>query len=296
MQFFKKRRPKIIFIAILVSLTIAILVYLPVHNKNHEIGNLQPESDIGNKPHDSYDNFTVDRISIVKHEDHRIVFSLFADKVIHRKRASKLFVYQNLKELYMSGVKIDIYHYNSASTGKEKKVVIPVDDIGSVRMSLGKPTTTMEEYLAGNTDIDLDLLTRILVADLSINIYLPYNKKVSITSKSGRVDANFENIIFGGLVKVTASDGKELYAPQAIWSKKFNGMYFPEGYTIRNNYQRGKAFFTLNREGKFLWVSRISEIDYTDPIEEKETALYTDLFKKMPAHLRFMFGIGIPQN
>jgi len=39
------------------------------------------------------------KISIVKKEDNRILFSLSADMIIHRKRISKIFVYQNLKEI-----------------------------------------------------------------------------------------------------------------------------------------------------------------------------------------------------
>lgn len=104
----------------------------------------------------------VDKISIVEQEDNRILFSISADKVIHRKRISRLFVYQNLKEIYMSGVKIDIYPYNTASISKHKDIAILLDDISRSFTSLGKPPTSMEECLAGNSDIDLDLLTRIL--------------------------------------------------------------------------------------------------------------------------------------
>ena len=269
---------------------IAIFVYSPVHNKESPGSNLQPDIDIRDKPEGHYDNFRVDKISIMKRQDNRILFSLSADKVIHRKRISKLFVYQNLKEIYMSGIKIDFYPYNNISI-RHKNIAIPVDDIGSIFTSLGKPSTSIEEYLAGNADIDLDLLSRLLLEDLSINIHLPDNKNIVLTAKSTRINIDLENIVLEGHVKVITSDGKELLASQAVWSRKFNGIYLPDGHTLQNEQRKGKAFFAITTKGKFSRVWKCPNIEYVDLLEEREKDLYAHLSKKMPAYARFMFGM-----
>ena len=196
----------------------------------------------------------------------------------------------------MSGARLDIYPYNIRSINNHKNITIPVNDIGSSFTSLGKPSTPIEEYLAGNADIDLDLLTRLLLENLSINIHLPDNKKIVLAAKIGRINVDLENIVLEGPVKVIASDGKELYASEAVWSKKFNGIYLPGGYTLQNEQHRGKAFFAMNQKGELSRVFRIPEIKYADLIEEKEKVLYANLSKKMPAYARFMFGMGTPRK
>ncbi len=279
----ENRWSNFIFIAFLLLLTLAIFVYYP--NKKTKSYDINSENNL----EEQADDFRVDNISIVRYEDNRKLFSLSADKVIHRKRISKLFVYQNLKEIYMSGVKIDIYSGNSASN--KKHIAIPVDDIGRSFTSLGKPSTSMEEYLSGNLDIDLDLLTRTLIEDLSINVYISQNKKISFIAKGARINVDFENLILEGPVKIIASDGKELTSSLAVWSGKFNGIYLPEGYMMGDFYLKRKAFFTLTRKGEFSKISVIPKIRYNDVIEEKEKIFYARLFGKMPAYMRVMFGL-----
>lgn len=131
---------------------------------------------------------------------------------------------------------------------------------------------------------------------MSINIHLPDNRKVVLAAKIARINVDLENIVLEGPVKVIASDGKELYASEAVWSKKFNGIYLPGGYTLQNEQHRGKAFFAMNQKGELLRVFRIPEIKYADLIEEKEKILYANLSKKMPAYARFMFGMGMPRK
>src|SRR4030042_7008855 len=108
MFYYQNRWVNFIFIAFLLLLTLAVFAYYP--DKKSESDDINPE----NNPEEQADDFRADNISIVKYEDNRKLFSLSADKIIHRKRISRLFVYQNLKEIYMSGVKIDIYSGNSA--------------------------------------------------------------------------------------------------------------------------------------------------------------------------------------
>jgi hypothetical protein len=296
MQYLKDRWLKIIFIAFPLLLIMVIFLYSSIHNEKPKGDNLQPNISLRDKPEGHYDNFRVNKISIVTKEENRILFSLSADMIIHRKRISKLFVYQNLKEICMSGVMIDIYPYNMHSINKHKNIAIPIDDIGSSFTSLGKPSTPIEEYLAGNADTDLDLLTRLLLEDLSINIHLPDNKKIVLAARSARINVDLENIVLEGPVKVITSDGKELYASEAVWSKKFNGIYLPDGYALQNEQHKGKAFFAINTKGEFSRIWKCPNIEYVDPLEEREKAFYANLSKKMPASVRFMFGMGIPRK
>lgn len=288
MRYFRNTRFKTLFIAFPLLMVITIFAFLPIYIGKH--GDVNTDFDI-NKTEEDYDKFRLDKISVVKRENARVFFYIFADKVIHRKRISRLFVYQNLKEIYMSGVKIDFYLYDNTSKNNHESITIPVVDIGSSFTSFGNPSTPMKDYFTGNADINSDLLTRILFDGLSINIYLPNRKKISLTGKSARLSINFENIVFEGSAKIVASDGKELIASQAVWSKKFNGLYLPDGYKLRNHYTKKEAFFTIDREGRFSKVSQIPKIDYADSIEDKEKVFYASLSKKMSAYVKFMLGI-----
>jgi hypothetical protein len=297
MQYLNNRFLRTIFLAILLLLIIAIFVYFPFCKKNKSDIPIQNISNRYNpdNPEEFYDNFKINNISIERRENNRVLFILSADKVIHRKRISKIFVYQNLKEIFMSGVRIDFYPYDKTHANEYKNIVIPISDIADSFISLGKPPASREDYLEGNSDVNLDLLTRIFLEDLSFNIHLPSGRMFSISTKVARINPDFENIVLGGPTSIVSPDGKNLHTLEVVWSKKYNGFYFPGGYTLQNKEYKKRTFFTMNAKGKFSEVSPIPEIDYTDIIEEKEKVLYTYLSKKMPPHLRLMFGMtGLP--
>ena len=287
MRYLKNRWRKTLFIALPLLLTAVFVSSSVILTKNSKSSNLKPQ--IGTR---YYDNFAADKIHIVKRgEDNRLLFSISADKVVHRKRISRLFVYQNLKEIYMKVVKIDFYPHDNVSINKNENIAIPVNDIGGSFISLGKPPTPIEDYLAGRVDVKLDLLTRLLFEDLSINIHLPNSKKISLAARSAHINTDFKNIIMEGAVRIIASDGKELIAPEAVWSKKFNGVYLPDGYILPDGFHQRKAFFVINQNGKFLRMSGTPDITYTDFIDEKENVLYAYLYQKMPAYARPMSGM-----
>jgi hypothetical protein len=294
MQHLNNRFLRIIFLGIPLLLIIAVFVNFPLHNEKSKTD--IPIQNVSNRynpdnPEEFYDNFKIENISIERRENNRVLFTLSADKVIHRKRISRIFVYQNLKEIFMAGVRIDFYPYYKTQIDKYKNIAIPVADIVNSFTSLGKPPTSREDYLSGNSDINLDLLTRILLEDLSFNLHLPSEKMFFITTKLARINPDFENIVLGGPVSIVSPDGKELHTLEAVWSKKYNGFYFPKGYTLQKTEYKKRTFITLNAKGKFSEVSPIPEIQYTDVIEEREKTLYAYMSKKMPAHLKLMFGM-----
>jgi len=290
MKYFNQRFHWIIFIALPLLLVIAIFLCSHRYNNIPQSNLSQPDIAILSNPEGYYDNFKVEKISIVKRKDNRLFFSLSADKVLHRKRISKFFVYQNLKEIFLSGVQIDFYPYNMASL-KNKNILIPLDDLGSSFTTLGKPSTPIEDYLAGNADIDLDLLSRILLENLSLSVFLSPDKKFSITAKEARINTDLENLALEGPITIADSDGKEMHASEAVWSKKFNGIYLPGWYILNNKQHKGKAFFAINTKGKFSKVLKTPDMECVDFIEEREKALYACLSKNMPPYLRLMFGI-----
>jgi len=290
MKYLKPTWVRITLVALPLLIIIAIFLHSSNHNEIPQSNISQPDITMLDGSGVSYDNFKVENISIARRKDNRLFFSFSADKVIHRKRISKFFVYHNLKEIELSGIKIDFYPYKKASL-KNKNILIPLDDIGSSFASLGKPSTPMEDYLAGDSDIDLDLLSRILFQNMSLNIFLAPQKKFSITAKLGLINTDFENIVLEGPVTVTDSDNKKLLAARSVWSNKFNGLYLPDGYTLENKGHKGKTFFAITKNGKFLKIRKCPNIVYTDFVEEREKVLYAYLSKKMPAHLRLMFGL-----
>jgi hypothetical protein len=191
----------------------------------------------------------------------------------------------------MAGVRIDFYPYDKTPANKYKNIVIPVSDIADSFVSFGKPPASREDYLEGNSDVNLDLLTRIFIEDLLFNIHLPSGRMFSISAKVARINPDYENIVLGGPVSIVSPYGKNLHTLEVVWSKKYNGFYFPSGYSLVNKEYKKRTFFTLNAKGKFSEVFPIPEINYTDIIEEKEKVLYTYLSPKMPPHIRFMFGM-----
>jgi hypothetical protein len=293
MQYSKNRFLRTLLIAISLLLIIAVFFYFPFCKKNKSYVPIQNISNRYNpdNPDEFYDNFKINNVSIERRENNRVLFILSAEKVIHRKRISKIFVYQNLKEIFMTGVRIDFYPYDKTPSNEYKNIAIPVSDIADSFISLGKPLTSREDYLEGNSDVNLDLLTRIFLEDLSFNIHLPSGRMFYISTKVARINPDFENIVLGGPTSIVSPDGKNLHTLEVVWSKKYNGFYFPGGYTLQNKEYKKRTFFTLNAQGKFSEVSPIPEIDYTDIIEEKEKVFYTYLSKKMPPHLRLMLGM-----
>lgn len=234
---------------------------------------------------DSYDNFHLESFSITRKDHNKVLFKFAADEIIHRKRRTKVFVYQNLKEINLSKVRIDIYPPNP-----EQNIML-FENISSSIASIGKPGISASEYLAGSSDPDLDLLTRLLIEDITINIHLPKNKSLSLLASHAKINADFDNVVLHGEVKLTASDRTFLRSPLAVYSKKHNGIYLPDGYTFKNNYYKKKAFVKISEKGEILRQTKIPLIEYTDPIEEKEKIFYAKISKNLPLHLRLMFGM-----
>lgn len=268
------------------------LLYAYVLKKDQSTGsNVLLIDSLENQSEENYDNFRIENISIVRKENNKTFFSLTADEIVHRKRFSKHFHYQNLKEIHLSGVKLDIY-MNNISSDTNENISIPLDDISNVFASLGKQPTSLNDYFEGKVqDRDLDLLSRIIFEKVSINIHYSDKKKVSVAAENAAVHFDSQNIVFTGSVKITDPLSRKLHASKAVWSKQFNGIYFPEGYVLQNDYYKNKSFYSMSKDGNLVMLLNIPRIDYRDRLEEAENTFYAKLLKKIPPYVKIMLGL-----
>src|SRR3989337_3284308 len=129
MRYLKNRFLGITFVILPLITIIAVFVNFPLHNEKSKTD--IPIQNVSNRynpdnPEEFFDNFKIENISIERRENNRVLFTLSADKVIHRKRISRIFVYQNLKEIFMAGVRIDFYPYDKTQTDKYKNIAVPL--------------------------------------------------------------------------------------------------------------------------------------------------------------------------
>ena len=277
----------LLILFIIVSLSAFLFLFL--NNKKASDDDILAENNAENFTEKNYDNFRVEHVSVIRKKDNKPHFILTADEVIHRKRFSKLFSYQNLKEIYISGAKIDIYLNNISSSGNSSLLF---DEMNEIFASLGKQSTSLDDYSAGKVaDSDLDLLSRIFFENFSLNIYYPAGKKLSFSALYASVNPDLNNLVFSGTVQFTDSMQRKFISSKVVWSKKHNGIYFPEGYTLLNSQQRNESFYAVNKDGDFTRLWNIPAIDYADYLEVAESRLYAKLMKKLPPYAKMMLGL-----
>jgi len=265
-------------------------VFISLNNRKTADENILSEDSMGNPAEKMYDNFRAENVSLIRKKDNKLFFVLTAEEIIHRKRFSRLFLYQNLKEVYISGAKIDIYFNTLSSAGNN----LLMDEIHDILRSLGKESTSIDEYFSGKVpDSDLDLLSRIFFENLSLNIYYPNRKKISFSALYAAVTPDLNNLVFSGTVQFTDSMRRKFVSSKLVWSKKHNGIYFPEGYTLHNSQQRNKSFYAVNKDGDFTRLWNIPAIDYADYLEVAENRLYAKLMKKLPPYAKLMLGLPL---
>jgi hypothetical protein len=283
------KQSRSVFLILFLSLLSCAFVFLFLNNKKAGNDDILTENDVQTYTEKDYDNFRIEHISVVRKKDNKPHFILTADEVVHRKRASKLFLYQNLKEIYVSGAKIDIYLNNISSSGNSS---LPFDEMNDIFASLGKRPTSLDDYSAGKVaDSDLDLLSRIFFENFSLNIYYPGRKKISFSALYAAVTPDLNNLVFSGTVQFTDSMRRKFVSSKVVWSKKQNGIYFPEGYTLHKSQQRNESFYAVNKDGDFTRLWNIPAIDYADCLEVAESRLYAKLMKKLPPYAKMILGL-----
>jgi hypothetical protein len=284
----KRHRIGRVVLPLLLVLSFAALFIL--FTKKEEDPGLSNEATLRDVPEADYDQFKAEKVFITEQQGARTLFTLYADSIIHRKRRAKFFVYQNLKEIHLKNAKIDIYPESNPSSTNRKQA-LPFDLFKSSFESFGNTPASVQDYLAGNSDLNLDLLSRVLLDELSIDIHLPGSKRFSLCAERARINVDFENIVLEGEVRIVAADGMELRAPQAVWSRKLDGIYLPGRHVLQNRSRDERAFFAMTPEGGLARLAKTPDIDYADLLEEKEKIFYSNISEKMPAYSRVMFGM-----
>jgi len=176
---------------------------------------------LGNVSEMDYDGFKAENISVVKKRNQKLFLSLTADRIAHRKRSAHFFSYQNVKEIYLSGVSIDVYLDAESGDNTLQGSLIPLDDMNSILTSFGKPPTSPDEFTAGTiADSELDLLSRIIFENISITIHHSKNRKLSISAKKASVHFDLQNIVFEDSVRITGPFDRTLFSSKAVWSKR----------------------------------------------------------------------------
>jgi hypothetical protein len=251
--------------------------------------------------------FKLSGVGTVKFEDNDKVLSLAADKIVYRNRGSEFFTYQNLRELYISDLKIDLFPRkqeipeNDSGRGAEPKLqgspaalsLSFQDLVDRLPSFIGLPTTEEREQARErltHSDVEDNIFTKVIIEKLFMSIGLQDVGKVLLSSDTAEIEPG--QVSFEGDFSLRSSDGKTLTASTAIWTKEPEGLYFPEGFSLSANGKRetGKeAFFIIDREGKLIKNTKQVRVA-SSPLRKLDEAearinvyLMKALFRNMPA-------------
>ncbi len=263
------------------------LGYLVIHSEKHD-KTVQPSTE-ADRP---YDKFRIGGINLLEYDPEGLIVRLSVEEVVHRKRRSRLFEYQNLKELHFNHTHFDLYPRKQVSS--ENIYGIPYDLLGKCfHLISGSGTLKpIESYLKENSDIDLDVLSRIQFDDLVLNIHYPPGASLEVTAEKAYIGGDFQSFVLIGNVRIITPHGENVQAPLAVFSRKFDGILIPSGHFRKGIYERKKTFYRLNDKGSLLQLTQFPDIRYVDPLEVKEEELYGKIFQKLPPYQRVMFGIS----
>ncbi len=242
-----------------------------------------------------FDSYYVKQLSIKRYSEQGVLFSISADKITHKNRKFlNLATYQNLKEIVILNFKLDAYAVNDSILLAGITTTIQSLETQPFAHENNQLTITEDQVsTTNNSDKDnYSLLTQVLFEKITINIHHLTNIKTSITANTARINLGNKNLVFEEDVRFISADNREILASQAVWSNKYNGIYFPEGCFFEKQHME-KAFFRLNEEGKLSKASKIPAIAYTDLIAEKEQALYEQSFKNMSPYMKAIIGMPI---
>jgi len=269
---------------------------IAVFSYKHEIApqNVSGSGNTNEIQNERFDGYFVKQISIKEYSEQGVLFSITAEKITHRNRKfMNLATYQNLKEIYILNFKLDAYAFNDTILLNGVTTAIQSLETQPFADEKDQVSIIEDQVSSNSSDKDnLSLLTQVLFEKITINMHHSANKKTSITAKTARINLGNENLVFEEDVQLISVDNSEILASQAVWSNKYNGIYFPKGYFFEKQHLE-KAFFRLNEEGKLSKAAKIPTIAYTDLIAEKEQALYEQSFKNMSPYMKAIMGMPI---
>lgn len=232
-----------------------------------------------------YERFHAEGVALTKYAGEDLAYSLGIREIYQRKRVSKLFTYENLKELYLKGVSLDIRYARGGG--------IPLDEIGKSFSAIESNLTPAREAAeSGSLDVDMSLISRVVMESLEIRLRAGKGPGVSLTAKEGAINSLFDQLVLYDDVVLTAG-GRVLRAKKAVWSAKDNGLYYPEGYADGGVTYAGRAFFRLSDDGTLVKAENPPEVDYADLLEKKEAGMYAAMARDLSVMEKLALGLPV---
>ena len=201
---------------------------------------------------------------------------ILADQIVRRTRRSESLIYYNLKEIFMGNMRLKVL------ASRDKPAQLLPTTSAFLPLTLDDQDKKSSDGNNERKHQD-DILTRIVAEDVNIEIAYEHGRKAVITSSFATMNIQDKNIVFEDDVVFIDANGRCLKALQGIWSNKFNGMLFPQGYMeqIKGAYSNhGIAFFQLNKSGKSIEVSPVPTIKmHQDIADQLENLVWSHMMK-----------------
>ena len=215
-----------------------------------------------------------------KHLDGDLLQSeIIADEIIYRMRKGKVIEFSSYSELYITQLTL-------SQSLKTKIVAFDEDEFRSLvdfgDKSVSENTNQINNELLGYQ------LSQIIVDSLTIRfIPLFYNSHpIMLTSNHANLLTDSMLIKMENNVHLKAKQC-ELSSDMAIWSNKYQGMYFSQPFIWNKKRFTRPAFFQISNTGKCHKLRLAKPIEYIDKLDIIENKML-DL---MPIKMRLLFGI-----
>jgi len=256
---------------------------------------LEDLSEQNNRTHkavaDRAKGFWAKNVSLVHRSGDELLLKLTADNIVHRRRTTKLFVYQNYDEIFLRGLRVD-FPLIEQGRGRQR-IKLPLREIEEGLRGISESSSPAETASPEADQPEVDVLSRVQIDEVFFRM-LPHGQgPIELSARQAKISGDFKAILFEGGVKLL-SRKCNIEAPKAIWSSEHDGLLFPTGYSENRKRRFGKVFLSLRASGLCQKVSPVPQVAYVDLLEEQEAALYASISQHVPAYARFMLGIGIP--
>lgn len=268
------------WLAILLIPGIAVLIGLwrGGHVERDELDNHPNQSD-ANEVYE-FDRFKLTEVEKTVSRNNRITAALSADQILHRNRQSGSIIFYNLNEIYIVNLSLNLDASGEPPLQALFSDVPFLSSLGNELSSLNK-----KEKRSVGGSIEQDMVTRIVADGFKIKVTFDAGRVATISSDTATLTTQDQNIVFEGDVAVEDSQGRRLSAPQAIWSKRQEGILFSQGYSEQEstqNKEQGIAFFELDHDGTLTKMEKIPAIQlHQDLVDQLENLLWAHLFQKL---------------
>jgi len=243
----------------------------------------------------TYDKFRAGNVSLLEYDQNGLMIRLSIEEIIHRKRKTPFFEYQNLKELRLHSAVFDIYLSDSASSAEKCGIPFHLLERCIHLLPGVEKARPIASYLEENTDGETDILSRIQFDRLAVKIHYSTGTVLELAAEKAFLGGDFKSLVLEGNVKILTPKGQAVRAQQAVITRKFDGILFPGGHFLQKTFEKQKSFYRLSADGRLTRLQPPPDVRYADPLAAKEQELYDRIFKKLPPHQRIMFGITGPE-